>query len=195
MIQCQHCGKKIPYDANLCPYCGRAIKNFQQKNVLENDYSTDGTQSEIEKKMSNGTPRMVNDSKLLFFIIAVLALLLIFGLIYHYSSNKMMETMPNDSLNKDTMNLASQLEREKADVFKVAYNSNKSQRIVVNGDGVRLRFGPSQKADYLKDEKGATLSIKKGTQLNCVGERDEWYEVVYCDKHYYISKQYNYLVE
>ena len=67
--------------------------------------------------------------------------------------------------------------------------------MVVNGDGVRLRFGPSLKANYLKDEKGATKSVKKGTELECVGEEDDWYQVVYQGKKYYMSKQFTYLVE
>ena len=78
---------------------------------------------------------------------------------------------------------------------KVKYDSKKSQRVVVNGDGVRLRFGPSLKANYLKDEKGATKSVKKGTELECVGEDGDWYQVVYQGKKYYMSKQFTYLVE
>ena len=77
----------------------------------------------------------------------------------------------------------------------VTYNPKKPQQVVVNGEGVRLRFGPSLKAGYLKDEKGATKSVKKGTKLECVGENGDWYEVVYMNKRYYMSKQFTYLVE
>ena len=195
MIKCQHCGRQIPYDANLCPYCGRSIKTFQQKDVLENDTPADEPQPVMEENRTNRRPKMANDRKLLFFIIAVLALLLIVGAIYHYSSNSYVETVPRDTLTNDTAAIAAQTEGEKAQSQKVAYNPKKSQRVVVNGEGVRLRFGPSLKAEYLKDEKGATRSVKKGTQLECVGEKGDWYHVVYLDKRYYISKQYSYLVE
>lgn len=195
MIKCQHCGRQIPYDANLCPYCGRSIKTFQQKDVLENDTPADEPQPVMEEDRTNRRPKMANDRKLLFFIIAVLALLLIVGAIYHYSSNSYVETVPRDTLTNDTTAIAAQTEGEKAQQKKVAYNPKKSQRVVVNGEGVRLRFGPSLKAEYLKDEKGATRSVKKGTQLECVGEKGDWYHVVYLDKRYYISKQYSYLVE
>ena len=195
MIKCQHCGRQIPYDANLCPYCGRSIKTFQQKDVLENDTPADEPQPVMEEDRTNRRPKMANDRKLLFFIIAVLALLLIVGVIYHYSSNSYVETMPRDTLTNDTTAIAAQTEGEKTQPQKVAYNPKKSQRVVVNGEGVRLRFGPSLKAEYLKDEKGATRSVKKGTQLECVGEKGDWYHVVYLDKRYYISKQYSYLVE
>ena len=195
MIKCQHCGRQIPYDANLCPYCGRSIKTFQQKDVLENDTPADEPQPVMEEDRTNRRPKMANDRKLLFFIIAVLALLLIVGAIYHYSSNSYVETVPRDTLTNDTAAIAAQTEGEKGQPQKVAYNPKKSQRVVVNGEGVRLRFGPSLKAEYLKDEKGATRSVKKGTQLECVGEKGDWYHVVYLDKRYYISKQYSYLVE
>ena len=195
MIKCQHCGRQIPYDANLCPYCGRSIKTFQQKDVLENDTPADEPQPVMEEDRTNRRPKMANDRKLLFFIIAVLALLLIVGAIYHYSSNSYVETVPRDTLTNDTAAIAAQTEGEKAQPQKVSYNPKKSQRVVVNGEGVRLRFGPSLKAEYLKDEKGATRSVKKGTQLECVGEKGDWYHVVYLDKRYYISKQYSYLVE
>lgn len=149
----------------------------------------------MEEDRTNRRPKMANDRKLLFFIIAVLALLLIVGAIYHYSSNSYVETVPRDTLTNDTTAIAAQTEGEKTQPQKVAYNPKKSQRVVVNGEGVRLRFGPSLKAEYLKDEKGATRSVKKGTQLECVGEKGDWYHVVYLDKRYYISKQYSYLVE
>ena len=193
MITCQHCGKQIPYEANLCPYCGLSIKQFQQKEVLDEETvisPEDEVKAEPEKPSK--PPHQGGDRKLLFFIIALLVLLLILGGIYHYSSLKS-ETDDEEQV-PDTTKVKVPEEEVKND-GKVKYDSKKSQRVVVNGDGVRLRFGPSLKANYLKDEKGATRSVKKGTQLECVGEKGDWYHVVYLDKRYYISKQYSYLVE
>jgi len=194
MIKCQHCGKRIPYDANVCPYCGRSIKQFQQKDVLEDEEPQEEQAPLIDEEVNNLPPSPQNDRKLLFFIIAVLALLLVVGAIYHYSSvssdeeeEQTTETR-NDSLAADTINL-----EKPAD--KVVYNAKKQQHVVVNGEGVRMRYGPSLKAAYLKDEKGATRSVKKGTQLECVGEEGDWYQVVYMGKRYYMSKQFTYLVE
>lgn len=194
MIKCQHCGKQIPYDANLCPYCGRSIKQFQQKEVLEDDVDAPPVvEEEPEKVQVPNAPRAGSDRKLLFFIIIVLALLLILGGIYHYSSVKSDDD--DDEQVIDTSQVKVPEEEAKVDGKKVTYNPKKAQRVVVNGDGVRLRFGPSLKANYLKDEKGATKSVKKGTELECVGEEDEWYQVVYQGKKYYMSKLYTYLVE
>lgn len=193
MITCQHCKKQIPYEANLCPYCGLSIKQFQQKEVLGEDTILSPEEEEkAEPSQPPKPPRQGGDRKLLFFIIAILALLLIFGAIYHYSSIKSDADEEEQVL--DTTNVKVP-EEEVKNNGKVKYDAKKSQRVVVNGDGVRLRFGPSLKANYLKDEKGATKSVKKGTELECIGEEDDWYQVVYQGKKYYMSKQFTYLVE
>lgn len=194
MIKCQHCGRQIPYDANVCPYCGRSIKQFEQKEVLDGEHLTDNTDYNEASVSDDRPPRPGNDRKMLFFIIAVLALLLVIGGIYHYTSIQSedieMESKPKvDSVRVDSIDL------EQPAVKKVGYDAKKTQRVVVNGEGVRMRFGPSLKSDFLKDEKGATRSVKKGTQLECVGEQGDWYQVVYMGKRYYMSKQYTYLVE
>lgn len=205
MIQCQHCGRQIPYDANLCPYCGRSIKKFHQKPAnAEDEQTIEDQHDDNQEVILPRQPREHNDRRLLFFIIAVLALLLIAGAIYHYSSRS--EDDDLDALPTDTTVAKDILETEEAKDAKdnmnnkdkktpVAYNAKKKQQVVVNGDGVRLRFGPSLQAGYLKDEKGATKSVKKGTRLDCVGENGDWYQVVYMNKRYYMSKQYTYLVE
>lgn len=194
MITCQHCGKQIPYDANLCPYCGLSIKQFQQKEVLEEkDIAAPEKEEEKDEPIQTPkSPRPSGDKKLLFYIIALLVLLLILGGIYHYSSMK--SYVEDEEQAPDTTKVKVPEEEVKND-GKVVYDAKKSQRVVVNGEGVRLRFGPSLKANYLKDEKGATKSVKKGTQLECVGEDGDWYQVVYQGKKYYMSKQFTYLVE
>ena len=194
MIQCQHCGRQIPYDANLCPYCGRSIKKFHQKPATaDKEQQTEDQHNDQQKVVLPRAPREHNDRKLLFFIIAVLALLLIAGVIYHYSyvgsDDDELADMPSDTA------VAKDIPETKPSSNTVAYDSKKSQQVVVNGEGVRLRFGPSLKAGYLKDEKGATKSVKKGTRLKCVGENGDWYEVEYMNKRYYMSKQFTYLVE
>lgn len=193
MVKCQHCGKQIPYDANLCPYCGRSIKQLQQKDPLEADPETVADEPVEQKEIIDRPPKPANDRKLLFFIIAVLALLLIVGAIYHYSSVTTEEETVQSKDSVDTRVVDSLLDVKS--VSKVAFNPKKSQQVVVNGEGVRMRFGPSLKAEYLKDEKGATRSVKKGTRLECVGESGDWYQVVYMGKRYYMSKQYTYLEE
>ena len=194
MIQCQHCGRQIPYDANLCPYCGRSIKKFHQKPAIgDMEQPTEDQHEDKPDAILPGAPRQKNDRKFLFFIIAVLALLLIAGAIYHYSS----AGYDDEDLADEPADTAVAKDIPDAETAKApaTYNPKKPQQVVVNGEGVRLRFGPSLKAGYLKDEKGATKSVKKGTKLECVGENGDWYEVVYMNKRYYMSKQFTYLVE
>lgn len=198
MIKCQHCGRNIPYDANLCPYCGRSIKSFQQKEVLETE---DEQKDQVEVNEGQGDilprpPKSGNDRKMLFFIIAVLALLLIIGGIYHYSSMPSSDDGDAKSSAADTSAIVDTTADVAVDGKKgVGYNPKRQQQVVVNGEGVRMRFGPSLKAGYLKDEHGATRSVKKGTRLECVGQEGDWYQVVYMGKRYYMSKQFTYLVE
>ncbi len=205
MIKCQHCGKQIPYDANLCPYCGRSIKQFQQKEVLENDNDNDDQPADEQMSVENEkpiAPHPESDKKWLFLIIAVLAMLLIIGAVYHYSSRASVEEEIENEPVADTTVVQLQDEPQadaktdaKTENKKVSYNPKHVQRVVVNGDGVRMRYAPSLKAGYLKDENGATKSVKKGTQLECIGEEGDWYHIVYQNKRYYMSKQYTYLVE
>ncbi len=196
MIKCQHCGKQIPYDANLCPYCGRSIKQFQQKEVLDDEQESDSIQESSESLIEKPlTPQPDSDKKWLFYIIALLAMLLIVGAVYHYSTRSGSDEDAEDELIADTTAVKVQEDSVDIKTKPVKYNPKKVQRVVVNGEGVRLRFGPSLKAGYLKDEKGATKSVKKGTQLECIGEEGDWYHVVYQNKKYYMSKQFSYLVE
>ena len=196
MIKCQHCGKQIPYDANLCPYCGRSIKQFQQKEVLDDEQESDSIQESSESLTEKPlAPQPDSDKKWLFYIIALLAMLLIVGAVYHYSTRSGNDEDSEDELIADTTAVKVQEDSVDVKTKPVKYNPKKVQRVVVNGEGVRLRFGPSLKAGYLKDEKGATKSVKKGTQLECIGEEGDWYHVVYQNKKYYMSKQFSYLVE
>ena len=72
MIKCQHCGKQIPYDANLCPYCGKSIKQFQQKEVLEGEEpatAPEVSETIVEPTPAPPPPHSQGDRRLLFFII------------------------------------------------------------------------------------------------------------------------------
>ena len=193
MIKCQHCGRNIPYDANLCPYCGRSIKQFQQKDILEPEKPEEQKEQAPEQEMTYQPPKPKNDRKFLFFVLAVLALLLVAGLVYRSSLGDDEEDEPKAVASDTVTKAAAASEGEKTK--SVTYNSKETQYVVVNGDGVRLRFGPSLKHDYLKNEKGGLLSVKKGTRLVCTGEKADWYQVEFQGKRYYMSKQYTYLVE
>ena len=57
MIKCPHCGRKIPYDANLCPYCGRSIKQFQQKDLLDDEIPAEMPEpQQSEEEVSKPSP-------------------------------------------------------------------------------------------------------------------------------------------
>ena len=191
MVKCKHCGRNIPYDANLCPYCGRSIKQFHQKDIPEEETQDEQQPVKQEQEMDYQMPKAKSDKKLLFFILTVLVLLLIAGLIYRSSLNNDDEDETTETVKKEykTPDTDNQNQSE------ITFNPEKKQFVVVNGDGVRFRFGPSMKHKFLTDDKGAQISVKKGTRLQCVGEKDNWYQVIYNGKKYYMSKDYTYLVE
>ena len=191
MVKCKHCGRNIPYDANLCPYCGRSIRQFHQKDNLDEEEKIEEpvAKQEHEHEVDYQMPKAKSDKKLLFFILAVLVLLLIAGLIYRSSLNDSDEPETTEIVKKETQ------DTDSLNQSKISFNPNKKQYVVVNGEGVRFRFGPSMEHKFLTNEKGAQISVKKGTRLQCVGEKDNWYQVVYNGKRYYMSKDYTYLVE
>ena len=190
MVKCKHCGRTIPYDANLCPYCGRSIKQFQQKDILDTDAHNEEDDVKRETEIKYPSTKSKNDRKLLFFILAVLVLLLVAGLIYRSS----LSDDEDDVVAKDSLKIENKA-TSTGNQAKPTYNPQKKQFVVVNGEGVRFRFGPSTKHQYLKDDKGNQISVNKGTRLQCVGEQDNWYQVIYNGKKYYMSKDYTYLVE
>lgn len=189
MVKCNHCGRNIPYDANLCPYCGRSIKQFHQKDITDEENQNEEQPEKQEQELEYQMPKAKSDKKLLFFILTVLAVLLIAGLIYRSSLNDDDEPETKTTVVKEPPSTKT------GDQSKITYNPNKKQYVVVNGEGVRFRFGPSMNHKFLTNEKGAQISVKKGTRLQCVGETDNWFQVIYNGKKYYMSKDYTYLVE
>ena len=63
MIKCPHCGRKIPYDANVCPYCGRSIKQFQQKDLLDDEISVEMPEIQQDDDVVNPPSPLKNDKK------------------------------------------------------------------------------------------------------------------------------------
>lgn len=73
-----------------------------------------------------------------------------------------------------------------------SYNGN-GRKVVIDGNGVRLRFSPSLNAGFLTWPNGATRSVKKGTRLQYTGETDGWYQVSYLGNTFYVSKDFSYI--
>lgn len=74
----------------------------------------------------------------------------------------------------------------------VSAGANKA-KVVINGDGVRLRFAPSLNSGYLTWANGQTRSPKKGSRLEYVSQDGDWYEVKYLNHTFYVSKEFSYL--
>lgn len=77
---------------------------------------------------------------------------------------------------------------------KSSASSSKSG-VVINGDGVRMRFYPSYDSDWLKWSNGQTRSVSKGARLEYVDDYGDWYAVKYQGYTLYVSKDYSYRVD
>jgi len=194
MIDCKYCGRHIPYDANVCPYCGRSIKS------VTDPAPTDEHKPEQDTTAQYVEPPVGNDgksNKWLYVIIVILLLLLLcfvgYFLLHQPTGGSEVKGEPADTTLVDSTATASEYAQPvDGKVKPAAPVPAKGKEIVVNGEGVRMRFAPSLKAKYLKTPQGGTLSVTKGTRLPCVGETGDWYKVVYQGKQYYMSKQFCY---
>ncbi len=191
MIDCKYCKRHIPYDANVCPYCGRSIKD--QKDSASADSPSEVQETPAQYANTEGVNNE-KSNKWLYVIIVILILLLLCFVGYFLLNQPTGKTEPPvqaDTTYVDTTNEGSAAQTAPS-VAPVAKPLQKGMEIVVNGEGVRMRFGPSLKAGYLKTRQGGTLSVNKGTRLPCIGEDGDWYKVVYQGKQYYMSKQFCY---
>lgn len=81
-----------------------------------------------------------------------------------------------------------------ADHIAASSGPRQRARVVINGVGVRLRFGPSLNAGYLLNSYGMNRSVPKGSKLQWNGYDDgDWYGVNYLGTTFYVSKQFSYL--
>ena len=63
-------------------------------------------------------------------------------------------------------------------------------QVVVTGNGVRLRLGPSLRSETLTDNKGVNIHPNKGDKLECLGEASDFYKVKFKGRTVFISKQF-----
>lgn len=193
MIDCKYCGRHIPYDANVCPYCGRSIRDTKD-NVPAPEQPAEQP-APVQKQYVDPAPAKSEKSNKGLYVIIVILLLLLLCFVGYFLLNQ-----PKGGQTTEPETADSTLVEAPADNETAAQQSAKSDKpatakpagreIIVNGEGVRMRFGPSLKAGYLKTPQGGTLSVNKGTHLPCVGEEGDWYKVVYQGKQYYMSKQF-----
>ena len=149
----------------------------------------------VQKQYVDPAPAKSEKSNKGLYVIIVILLLLLLCFVGYFLLNQ-----PKGGQTTEPETADSTLVEAPADNETAAQQSAKTDKpatakpagreIIVNGEGVRMRFGPSLKAGYLKTPQGGTLSVNKGTHLPCVGEEGDWYKVVYQGKQYYMSKQF-----
>ncbi len=193
MIDCKYCGRHIPYDANVCPYCGRSIRDMKE-NVPDPEQPAEQPAPAQKQYVDPAPAKSEKSNKGLYVIIVILLLLLLcfvgYFLLNQPKGGEAVEPEATDSTLVEAQAGEEASAQQPAKAAKPSASKPAGKEIIVNGEGVRMRFGPSLKAGYLKTPQGGTLSVNKGTHLPCVGEEGDWYKVVYQGKQYYMSKQF-----
>ena len=222
-VFCSQCGTKLPENANVCPQCGKPVNNQtaqaqpqQQPQPIPQYQQSPYYQRPAE---NNGG----GNKGLLYAIIAVLAALLIGGAAYYFISqnnekeaaqaeqmaqlkkqqdelatqNKELteknEQLAEENAKKQETKVIVQKSAEHAAEHRAVSAGSSKGKVVINGEGVRLRFAPSLNAGYLTWENGKTRAPKKGAKLDYVGEDGDWYQVKYLGHTFYVSKEFSYL--
>lgn len=208
-IYCPSCGQQVSDQAVRCPNCGAALNGNPYQNQVNNNY---GQQPYYPPKKSSNT--------LLYVIIGLLFGLLVGGLAFYFinqnaKNQKAISQMKHQQrmLEQKNKNLESEVGEAKKEAAEAKQQKvvvkqgavhgaehravsagGRAPKVVVNGNGVRLRFAPSLNAGYLTWANGTTRSVPKYTRLQYGGwENGDWYKVIYQGIEFYISKEYSYL--
>ena len=153
-------------------------------------------------------PRNNSNKTLLTVIIVLLALLLVGGGVWIYMDNKnkeeqkvQQEKLENEAKIKKLEEKTKQLEAEKEQkpkevvrtIRETPTSTSTTPKVVINGVGVRLRFGPGTEYGYLTWSNGQTRAPSKGERLEYIDETSGWYRVRYKGQAFYVSKDFSYL--
>ncbi len=210
-FKCGQCGTWINFGTQQCPQCGRTFL-YADTTPPQLSTPTQPTLSSTTGNRVGGTaPKAPKKNTKLLAIVAaaiVLALLLlllipgkkqeqdnqdVYGLTENNSDSLLYDAMEPTDLESFDDDKAAKEEKSIFDVSFIKKKAPAQPQVVIDGEGVRLRFEPSLEAGYLIWEDGRTRSVPKGTKLEYISETKDWYCVRYKDKKFYVSKQFSYL--
>ena len=190
-FKCGRCGTMISFGTTQCPKCGQTFRYASAQKAPSDNTTTQRVDNTTTRPASSAnahtTPHYGN--RKLWGVIAVMALVILVLFIIAIKPLKEKESSEQTEMGDSTAR--QQLTQIAMPFAKRAGKDN--AQVVINGEGVRLRFKPSLKAGYLTWENGRGRYLDKGTKLKYISETDEWYEVEYEGHHFFVSKQYSYL--
>ena len=224
MGYCINCGAPIPEGSSFCPKCGKSVSQSTSEIPVENDRFTQkpNWHQPPQQKSNNTLVYALVGIIALLLAGGVIFFLMLKSDQEHDQEmaelnrkNELLEKQ-NELLEEDAKASAKQAEENAMSAKKeeskaksqkiiikegavhaaehLAASSGHTPKVVIDGKGVRLRFGPSLSAGYLTDSKGRNKSVPKGKKLKWTGWEDgDWYEVEYLGNYFYVSKQFSYL--
>lgn len=206
-IQCPNCGNSFPEGTRFCSKCGCSLADIQVKPNQNHPYQ----QPYVPYGGDNN-----GNNVLLYVIISILVAVILGGAAYFFITKADKDEEKFELLQKNQEELASKnqelaeqnaklLESKKstkviiskgaehAYEHRAVSGGNKGAKVVITGNGVRLRFAPSLDSGHLTWENGATRAPSRGAKLQYLGEDSDWYKIRYLGQTFYVSKEYSYL--
>ena len=212
LIKCTKCGQMISDKAKACPKCGEPVRGF---NETPNEYRR-SEQPFPRQNNSIGQTRKKKTSPALITTIALLSLavLALGGFVFYkmvYEPSQLDQEVLVDMSDDDPVDTTVVVEEQPVTIQEESpvaieepvdaaadnvHDDALTRYVVVTGVNVRLRTSPEIN-DYnvITDSRGKNLHPNKGDRLECVGEYDDFYLVIFKGREVYISKQFSYLLE
>lgn len=167
---CHECGAELPDTVHVCPQCGcpvEPIVSVAASPIPPVSITQTASPMEVEKQELSLPPR----TKALYWFIGgiVLVLLVSFGIFYYTADHF----------------------KDKATTSESVVNS--SQKVVIDGANLRLRYAPSSNAEVFKWADGTNRHPEKGERFPYLGEAGDFYKIDYKGLVLYVSKQYTHL--
>ena len=218
---CTHCGSLLPENVAFCPSCGHDVSynapaGQQPVQPQQPRYQQPRYQPYPQ---DNGNSKAILYAIIAVLLVLIIGGVAYW---YISNENKKQEQVEQlqqqleeqqkemQEQKKDIEEKNEQLQKETAEAKEAAKNAKVivkesvpshravsagggAPKVVINGQGVRLRFGPGLSYGYLTWSNGQTRAPAKGARLEYTGDAGEWYQVRYLGHTFYVSKEFSYL--
>lgn len=183
---CSNCGNKLTENDRFCPNCGKSlltekpVDTEMPKAPIESlqEQTTIGTKMEEQAIKVDRTLAQRNNT--IWIASSIIAgSLIIAGFIFFLFYGKDFDLFKNkekEEINDPTTEVSGETQ----------YKS-----VLITGQDLRLRKGPSTNEETLQYEDGANVHPKQGDNLEYMGEANNFYKVRYKGNIVYVSKDFS----
>ena len=164
---CHECGAELPYGVHVCPQCGCPVSSAAVSPIPPVSITQTASPVGGEEQELSLPP----SSRALYWFIAgvVLVLLVSFGIFYYTTDYFEEKNTTSESV------------------------IGSSQKVVIDGVNLRIRYAPSPDAETYKWADGTNRHPEKGERFPYLGEVGDFYKIDYKGLVLYVSKQHTHL--